>query len=170
MPRHDRRNDNHPAASGGRALHPLHRASGYAVFRHRHPGAAEARRGISVGRYGPRGGDLRLHGHGLGVDAVYLLAYSRRIVRPVRPAAGGVALERRIRTRLHPHGAGAESRLAVCGAGDCRDRLVELQHRRGLHCRCDAAGTAGGGVRQDRDGLRARVHSRSGAGRVARGD
>ena len=115
-----------------------------------------------------RGADLRPVRHRLGADAVLLLADPRRAVGPVRPAAGGAAVEFRAGARLCADGAGAVADLAVRRPGDLRHHLGEHLDGVCLYRRRDAAGTARRGVRQDRRRLRRRLHSRSRHRRPAR--
>lgn len=91
-------------------------------------------------------------------------------VRSVRPPSGRLAVQFWVRPRLHCDGARAERRLARRGPGHFRHGLLQFQYRRCLHCRRHATGTASGGVRQDRYGLRARFHLRSRLGWLARRD
>ena len=62
-----------------------------------HADPAEARRKLRRQRHRERGTNLRPVRHRLGADAVFLLADPRRPVGPVRPAAGGAAVEFRAR-------------------------------------------------------------------------
>ena len=91
-----------------------------------------------------RGADLRAVRHRLGADAVYLLADPRRAVGPVRPPAGGAAVEFRTGARLRADGAGAVAVLAVRRPGDLRHHVGEHLDRVRLYRRRHAAGTARG--------------------------
>ena len=92
----------------------------------------------------------------------------RRIVRPVRPPSGGAAVEFRAGARLCADGAGAVADLAVRRPGHLGHHLGQYLHGLCLHRRRDAAGTARRGVRQDRRGVRRRIHPRTRRRRPAR--
>jgi hypothetical protein len=87
----------------------------------------------------PYAAGLRSLRHRLGADAVPILTGARRLVRPLRPPPRAARLHDRAWPRLHPDGAGAQSRLAVRRAHRLRHHRGELLHRLRLHRRRDGA-------------------------------
>ena len=142
-------------------LHLRHHPARHARARPDHADPAQAGGKLCRQRHGDGGADLRPVRHRLGADAVPVLADPRRAVGPLRPAAGGAAVEFRAGAGLCADGAGAVADLAVHRPGDLGHHLGEHLDRLCLYRRRDAAGTARRGVRQDRRGLRRRLHSRA---------
>ncbi len=144
-------------------LHLRHHPARHARARPDPADPAQAGGKLRRQRHRDGGADLRPVRHRLGADAVPVLADSRRAVGPVRPAAGGAAVEFRAGAGLCADGAGAVAGLAVHRPGDFRHHLGQHLDRLCLYRRRDAAGTARRGVRQDRRGVRRGLHSRAGA-------
>jgi len=104
----------------------------------------------------------------LGADAVHLLADPRRIVRPVRPPAGGAVVEFRAGARLCADGAGAVADVVFIGrvisgitSASISTAFAYIADVTPPDRRAAVFGRIGAGVRR-------RIHSRAGRGRAAR--
>ena len=161
--------DNLDAAAPGRFhLHSHHGRAGHAGARRDDPRAAQAHHRIRRRRYFGSGGrrrDIRLL---LGLDAIFVSARARRLVRPVRPPPDRVGQQFRSWARLYFHGAGAIAAVSVYRPADLRRHRRELLHRQRLCRRHHARGKARRALRHAWRGLRLWLHSGTGDRRRAR--
>ena len=156
------------AAQGRARLHLRHRVARRHRARHRHPGAAQADREHAGRRHTLCRAALRPFRHGVGTDAIPVLAGAGRAFRSLRPPPRAACLHDRAWPRLYPDGAGAPSRLAARRTDRLRHHLGELLHRLRLPRRRDRAREARRRLRHGRRRLRHRLRAGAGAGRHPR--
>ncbi len=153
---------------GRYGLHLRYRHTRRPCPRHHHPGVSAAGRRL-FRQHGSRRRNLRTVYHGVGADAVCLLAPFGRALGPFRPPPSPNPFWFRAWLRLHHHGDSAQPVLAVRRPSLVRYHLRQLRHGIRLCRRRDFARASRGSIWHGGCGLGHRLHTRPCArGRLGR--